>query len=147
MSIILGKYTGENNVVNKSFSQQHTISSYTLLDDCDILNPTICVDVNGWDFSTYNYMYISEFHRYYYINGISLNNAVAQITGRVDVLKSYASQIRASKAIAKRCNIENRYIQDDAYMIQSNRKWEYKNFPYSLNSNLQNVLIVAGGGE
>ncbi len=147
MSIQLGNYSGEFNVVDKSFTVKKTISNYTLLDICDLLHPVVRIDITDFDYQNCNYMYISEFNRYYYVKSVTLNNAVVNIEGDVDVLKSYANQIKSSYAIAKRCNIENRYIQDSSYIVQANRIWEYKNFPTSLNKNLQNVLIVAGGGN
>ena len=67
-----------------------------------VINPVIEID-NNTQFWAANYAYISDLGRYYYVTDITLNTAQRMIVNlSVDVLKSYAAQIRACKATVLR---------------------------------------------
>lgn len=64
---------------------------------CSALAPTISLEWPGSGAPvSYNYMYISEFGRYYYIENWTWENRLWTCTGRVDVLASWKSQIGAA---------------------------------------------------
>lgn len=87
-----------------------------LKDKCDIENPTILIE--GISAINYNYAYIPEFGRFYFFKEpptVIANNLV-EIKLHVDVLKTYASQIRGCKGIIRRQEKKfNKYLNDDEY--------------------------------
>ena len=65
-----------------------------LKDGCGILNPTIKLDIGrASDPAAYNYAYIPEFNRYYFIEEWYFENALWTASMRVDVLATYKSAI------------------------------------------------------
>lgn len=91
-----------------------------LKDKCDIENPAIIIE--GISSINYNYAYIPEFRRFYFFKEpptVIANNLV-EIKLHVDVLKTYASQIRACKGIIRRQEKKfNKYLNDEEYQAYS----------------------------
>lgn len=144
-SIVLMKNNSDDNVVSKSLVTLDTITG-TLRDQCSILFPIIKIQGNVP--TNCNYFYIEEFGRYYYMTDIiSYRNDLFELHGKVDVLKTYESQIKASTGIVSRQeNKFNLYLDDGAFLVYSNTKFEIKNFPSGF-STFEFVLAVAGSEE
>ena len=68
--------------------------SCTIKDNLNVTDPVIELDFDSSILSK-NYMYIADLGRYYFIRNIEIINHVIVITGHVDVLKTYNSQIRS----------------------------------------------------
>lgn len=127
VSIKLYKNTTENNRVDKS-SYLSDLTAKTVTGSfrtpVDILNPTVLLDLNLSDATKYNYMYIADFKRYYFITGIVLKSGsqylaedskgLFEISGHVDVLYSYSTKIKANNALIARQ--ENRFL-DSKFQI------------------------------
>lgn len=115
MKIFLYNNTSDPRVIDKSITLGTTLTG-ELKDKCDIENPTILIE--GISAINYNYAYITEFGRFYFFKEpptVIANNLV-EIKLHVDVLKTYASQIRASKAIIRRQERAfNKYLNDEEY--------------------------------
>lgn len=80
-----------NNKLGKTLSDENIISC-AFKGNCDILNPIIVVKSDS--FFDYNYCYIEQFKRYYFINDVEiLPNNVYTLTLKVDVLDSYKDSI------------------------------------------------------
>lgn len=143
------KYTGENNVVNKSLGSAVFSIDAIFREDIDILNPTIDIghlsDVNEAAFRECNYMYIPEFNRYYYITGKTIPyDSELIITGRVDVLKSYQSDILSLSAIIERNSTNyNNYLIDHSAQAYNFPMVLTKRFPNGF-GDLRYYLTVAG---
>ena len=89
-SIQFGIIADTANTVNKSFTPSIVLDG-TFRDDLDILNPVFRVET---DVTDYNYIYIEELKRYYYIRDIVIeSNEMYRVECHVDVLKTYATQI------------------------------------------------------
>lgn len=75
-----------------------------LKDPTSIIKPTLIIQgadstFEGKQFPDYNYCYIADFHRYYFITNItSISALVWQIDCEVDVLATYRSEILGTKA-------------------------------------------------
>lgn len=87
-----------------SFSKKHnstkiptggTPISCKLKDDSSILNPVLVVDFSNLSVTpqNFNYAYIAEFNRYYWINDIAYIRGLWEFSLSVDVLASWKSQI------------------------------------------------------
>ena len=113
MSITIKLYinTTENNRVDKS-SYLSDLTAKTVTGSfrtpVDIFNPTILIDLSITEATKYNYMYIADFKRYYFITGVVLksgstysaqeSSGLFEISGHVDVLYSYKTKITANEA-------------------------------------------------
>lgn len=74
----------------------------------DVLNPII--EVSGLNANEYNYCYIKELNRYYYIeNKVIATNGICRMTMRVDVLMSFIDDIKASSGLITRQRDYNPY--------------------------------------
>lgn len=143
-SIYLMRNNSDRNVVNKSANNIMTVTG-TLKDNTSIINPTIRIQCDLNDVKGCNYMYIPSFGRYYYVNDItSLTNNIVEFSGHVDVLNTYASQIRGTTAIVKRQeNKWNLYLNDGTFKVYQDPFVVTKVFPQGF-STQEFVLAVAG---
>ena len=105
--IILYKCSCEVNVVDKSQHMKlNRILEGTFRDSVSVSNVTVRVENNGdVDF---NYAFIPEFNRYYFIDDIIVvNNKLADLVLTVDVLMTYKKGIYGLKCFVERN--ENKY--------------------------------------
>lgn len=94
--------TAESNHVDKT-NYLHLVGtlSGTLRTSSNIVNPVIRIEYS--QFPNFNYVYIPQFNRYYFINEIvSINNNVWDIVLHVDVLMSFKDLIRSQYAYIER---------------------------------------------
>lgn len=113
----------------------------------DVLKPVIIV--GSVDVANYNYCYIPDFKRYYYISDITTD--YGNISGRecqVDPLMSYSSQIKALNAIVERQqNFYNLYLPNLQISDMSYSRVQTRLFPQQpLNVNGTLLLAVCGKG-
>lgn len=94
VTINIGTTNDAANVISKNANLGEDISC-VLKQPCNVENPVFIVNSNQVS-STNNYLYCSDFHRYYYItNLVDMPGGQTGIQCSVDVLKSYEDQIRA----------------------------------------------------
>lgn len=104
------------------------------------------IDVIG-----YNYCYIPNFGRYYYINEIkALRANLFELSLGIDVLMTYAEGIRKNYAIVDK--VENlgaafNYINDGSWVNANRMNQSIINFANGFNDNGEFILITAGGME
>lgn len=102
MTITLGNYQGEKNKINKEFAEGWSESG-TLREGSDILNPSVLIEASPDTICGFNYAYIPEFKRWYYIQNVSaFRNGLTVISLAVDVLMTYKESIMNSSAIITR---------------------------------------------
>lgn len=145
MDIILYKNSSPNNYLEKSLTGAITISG-TFRATSSIIDPEFNIEFANP--SQYNYLYISDFKRFYYINNIeSVKNNLWKVTCHVDVLNTYRSQIIAHQAIIdKQTSSSNSdlYIDDGDFIVKNKKNVEIKRFPSGLNEDANFILISAG---
>lgn len=144
MTINLYKTLSEVNKVTKILTDEISLTG-TLRDVSSVMNPRIRIEEDN--IADYNYAYIPEFGRYYFITNIdSIRNNIWEVAMRVDVLMTYADEIKANTAvIARNSNLWNLYYQDEQFKILNYETIQTKAFGASLNPSSQIVLICAGG--
>ena len=145
MNIILYKNNSEQIAVNKDLEQIASLSG-TLRDECSISDPTILMaDIAQNIASGANYAYIKEFARYYYITDVTfVRNNLFRVTMHVDVLMSFAEQIKAQTAvIARQENNWNLNLNDGIFKTYQNPIIKTTVFPTGFTTQ-QFVLAVAG---
>lgn len=112
--------SSEVNRVDKSseLSEDFTLEG-TLKDDCSIVDPSIVVAADA-NIVRFNYAYVVEFNRYYFINDIvALNNGMWTLSMHVDVLMSFKDQFLKLSAFVSRNEKEyDPLLVDDRFPIQ-----------------------------
>ena len=155
MTITLYKVSCAPNTVDKTdfLSDVYTLSQCRPNEPCDILSPSIVLSyVSGLE--TYNYVYIPEFHRYYFITGISLlSGKRAVINCAVDVLHTYHADIKNCNGTVIRAEKpKSRNIHDSKYPIidkmeSTSTLWPPALSPFTAANGWNYVLTVVGGGS
>lgn len=143
MDIIFYKTISENIEVVKQLTNETTITG-TLHENNKILQPQILVNTDVRDF---NYCYIPQFNRYYYITGVTVSKKVLFIVNcEVDVLMSYASGIKNLTAIVERQEHRGNNYYDNGNFIhevqKERQRYELEN-PFSNDGEF--ILLTARG--
>lgn len=129
-----------------------------LLTEQSVERPIIIV---GENVSEYNYMYIPEFKRFYYINDIEYKaGGIQYVHGEVDPLQSFKDDILNCNAIISDCGEPGKakYLcNNNSWFMQQNKNVvtllftdEYKRpvgFKRGSNSQESYVLALSGDGE
>lgn len=138
----LYKNSSENNDVLKNLSDEKIIkgSSRSVV---DMLSPVI--DLAGVDVNSYNYCYVEELQRYYYIENMILSpNGITRLTMRVDVLMSYREDILESQGMITKNRDFNPYTCD--YDVESRYTLEKHEFENGFNFNDGDFVMVTMRG-
>lgn len=141
--IILMNNQEELNKISKSPVTVMTLNG-TLREETDIVDPVINVEYAG-TLTNVNYMYIQEFHRYYFITKIeSVRNNLWRIYAHCDVLKTYSEAILGTPCVVARSeNRFNLYLNDSAFKAYSNPRLQIAQFPQKFTGE-DYVLIMKG---
>ena len=151
MNIKLLSYSGKRKKINKNGNfYNEWITSGTLKADTSFLHPIIEIEKSTPPMqNAYNYMYIPQFKRYYFINDIVVKeNGLWELHADVDVLFSNYKDIFESKAIlnkSQEITNANLYINDGSFVMDSHKYDQVITFPSGLSANGHNILICAGG--
>jgi hypothetical protein len=145
MTITLLLNNEPNNKINKSPSNPVNYSG-NMRNETDIINPVIIVTTDSL-LPSYNYMYIPDFNRYYFIDNIKIiRTGIIEIYGKVDVLKSYANEIMGQNVIiSKSSDNGTNYLNNPYIQGLCKETTNVLNFPNGLNDSGEFILITAGG--
>lgn len=145
-TISLFKTNSENNRVVKTLTNEKQLSG-ELRNQTSVLNPSIRIE-SADNISTYNYAYISEFGRYYYITDIvSVRKNCWVVSLRCDVLMSYKDEIQSLNVIldnTQETGLSN-YLSSPSWVNLVKTKTDIKVFPSGLSEQGEFILITAGG--
>lgn len=133
-------------LVDKKITTISSIANAKIINETDIVNPSIIVSRNFYDsiILKANYLYIDNLKRYYYINNISFAESMIVIDCTVDVLMSYKSEIRnITCTVTRNENLKNGYLNDENYNIQAYKQVVCKMFPNGINND-SIILMTAG---
>lgn len=137
--------SSEKNKIGKSLSNELVLTG-NLRDECSVTNPVISVNISS--LVGYNYCYITEFNRYYYITDIvSVRTNLWRVTLSIDVLESFKNDIlNLSCIVDKQHDYDkyNNYIDDGSYINEIKTFTEIANFQSGFNEDGEFILITAG---
>lgn len=102
-------YTGDNNKVDKVLNTPTEIKG-VIVDRFDILQPVI--KIKSKTPVTFNYAYIKELNRFYFVNGVDVDGDIYYISFRVDVLNTYKEIIKQSKGTLISGEAVNKYADN-----------------------------------
>lgn len=142
--IVLSICTDDNNKISKTVISSVTLQG-TLRNESSILNPVVLIE---GDLFGYNYAYISQFGRYYYITDIvSIREDLCEVHLHVDVLMTYATGIRALTGLIVRQEKEyNLFLPDPLIRTYANPRVFTRAFPAGFANDSKFVLLVLGSG-
>ena len=112
MNMILYNYSGDRRRINKYLTTIATVNIIAITNDTNILHPTIIIDTRAFNF---NYVYIANFGRYYYVDDIMLMGGERiGVKLSVDVLMSHKAAILSSNVLADRSSSNSdAYLKDN----------------------------------
>ena len=145
MTFNLYNYGDEKNVIKKALPSP-TVLDGVLRDGSSITDPIITISYGNP--REFNYTYIPDFGRYYFINDmVSINNGIWDITMHVDVLKSFQSEILDCEAVLYATEDEGatQYMEGEMYKSLVKDKTDIINFGSGFLENGEYILITAGG--
>ena len=141
-------------VLMKSKSDKNHISKETetlketqgvLKESTSIINPVFRIEGNLSEFAYCNYVSVPAFGRYYFVNDItSVRNGIIELSCHVDVLTSFANEIKANTGIVRRQeNKWNLYLNDGTFKVYQNPDVLTKEFPAGFSAQ-EFILAIAG---
>lgn len=143
MTITTYSNASEEHVLDKDITKINENVSVVLKDDTNVLSPTLITSQNISH--TFNYIYISDFDRYYYVKNITYSQQRFYIECAVDVLMSFNSEIKDLNVIANRSSsYYNVYQKDDTIPFENRNVISTQNFPSGFNS--QSLILAVNGG-
>lgn len=124
VSLTLRKCTSERNRLDKSFVSGADIPlTGTFKEGQSILFPEFTIESTS-DLSGYNYCEISDFGRNYFLKATAVQTGIWKLSLEVDVLSTYATGIKASKAFVKRTEEDSKinYFMNDGALYTEQRE-------------------------
>ena len=145
MNLRLCINNSEKNKINKSLTAGVTLSG-TLRNESNVVTPSIIINIDNP--TIYNYAYIEDFGRYYFITDyISLRTGIWQINLKSDVLMSFKDSILASNVLINNTETtgKNNYLSGSNWVSNCKAKTDILTFSQGLLNDVQYILITAGG--
>lgn len=148
MQIILYKNTRPSRNIARTLTSPLTLSGEPRsADNMDILNPEIVIQYNSAVLSGYNFAYIPDFGRYYFINDFRIIGRTILLSMHVDVLYTYRGAVLNSQCIAERSSSNYELmLEDTAVSAVAGYDIFSRSLPYAFRPDQGiYVLAVAGG--
>ena len=145
MTVIFYKYNGIKNKINKTLENGLTVNDVVMRNDFDITAFELLIKDINFN-SEYNYCYIQDLGRYYFIESVQkMNGTIYKIRLTVDVLKSFSTQIENITAIiTKSENPDNDFVDCEK---SENYTSEVINLTDNFNHSGNLILVTSIGGE
>lgn len=147
MTIILQTNTSETRAVTKNLTTIATKTG-TLRQETSIIDPVFTVAGALSDFVGCNYCTVADFGRSYFVRNIrSIRTGLVELTCHVDVLSSFANEIKANRGIVRRSQSADTYnlmINDGSLTCYQDPYILTEPFPDGFTGTTF-VLAVAGG--
>lgn len=119
-----------------------TIITASLKDSCDLHDPVIRL-VHDASHMHFNYAYVPDFGRYYYVDPPELDGKEDVFYLHVDVLMSFANDIKGSVGIATRSQYYNKNIADSLVVPLESEKIRYRKLSAAITGGTY-VAIIGG---
>lgn len=144
MSLQMYTCTSDNRCIDKSKTAIGSPISCSFKDDTTMENPAVIISPDAYS-AACNYVYLDDTSRFYYVTDVTFSQQRCILQLKVDVLMSFAAEIKLSKCIAARSSSSfNMYVNDEKYNALEYSNVFTKPFPNSFSKSLEYVLIVGG---
>lgn len=102
MTVTLYTCTDDPRKLDKTITAIGTAITAEPTDDCSVITPRLILTYDSSRLAC-NYFYISDFGRYYFVTGMTvMPGGLIDLTGKIDVLKTYADGIKNCTAVITR---------------------------------------------
>ena len=150
MTVTLYKNTSDKRNLNKVITEIKSVSA-TAKGEINIISPTLILEHFSSDF---NYCYISDFNRYYFVNSIILlTGQRVQVNLSVDVLMTYKEEIKnLTVNVLRYEKTEPTFLTDSRIPLYSDTVQKVIEFPENIfnlespSENSKNFLLTVAGG-
>lgn len=137
----------EKNAVVKNLTTEFTCEG-NVLGESSVISPTFLIQ--GENLSEYNYMFVPDLGRYYFISDITvIRTDLWRVSCSVDVLMTYKSYIENLSVIVDKQENQfrsNRFINDGSFVADQRVGIEMFEFPSGFLKDAQFVLTTLGPG-
>lgn len=136
----------ENNVVYKTLNNTLSLNNCFIRENTSVIEPSITIETTT-NISDYNYCYIPDFRRYYYIKNISsVRKNLWQVDLKCDVLMSYKNSFNKFDIIGGRTQESiNRYLNDSENKVLAKQEVFCTKFPNTPFSKDMNFILTTVG--
>lgn len=145
MEIVLYITGSERQAIRKALQNELELIG-SLRGESSVINPSFLIEIDNP--SQYNYCFIPEFNRYYFITNItSVRTRIWRIDCNVDVLMSFQAQILNLDVIVSDDSLPDTetYFVGDQWQTLVKTKTDVINFPSGLLDTGEYILITSGG--
>lgn len=145
MNLKLYTNVSEKNCIGKKLINETDFQG-VLREQSSIINPII--KVQSTKLPNFNYAYVPDFNRYYFIVGIrNISTNIWDLSLGVDVLESFKSSLANQLVILSDTQITGatNYISGDQWVTNVKTNTEIIPFPAGLLEGGEYILITAGG--
>ena len=117
----LYKTKSEKTALHKVMETGSKAYEGVLINNSNVVDPSIRLHVGADVIAKYNYMVINDFGRKYFITDITaLTKDTCMVSGHVDVLSTYEEDIRKNSGVIRRAtNMSHKYIDDNIIKVDS----------------------------
>lgn len=131
MNITLYKQTKDRDIIEKKLTEAFNFTAYARK-EFDIENPVITVESAVADITKYNYVYIEDYHRYYFINKHrALRTGLYELECEEDYLYTWKDTVYTwvvQLERAQKSGNVNMYLNDSALSQMSGNNFTQWNF-------------------
>ena len=144
ITIDLYNVSDDNEKIDKTLGTAKEFTSSTIKEQTDVTNITLRIQTTD-NLSGYNYAYVSEYGRYYFIDKIETTpTGYWVLSCRCDVLMSFRTQLLELKGTVTRSeSLFNGYLMDSQYKSYAYRNIVTKTFPNAV-ANDTCILMTVG---
>lgn len=146
MNIVLYENYSEKEAIVKDIQSAYTLTG-SLRGESSVINPSFLIEHSNP--SNYNYCYIADFGRYYFISNItSVRTDIWKIDCSVDVLMSFQDEILALDVTVSDASVGDQrptYMNGDVWQTTVKTKTDVIVFPSGLLDDGEYILITSGG--
>lgn len=143
-NLVLYMVYDDKNTMFKTLNTQYVLTG-AFKEDVNMLRPVITLE-SEIDLTQFNYIYISEFDRYYFMKVNLLTGHLYECVCDVDPLYSLRNELIIIPCIIDREEQHNGlYIDDGSFVAGTKDYTQIYNFSNGFNEQGKNILICCGG--
>lgn len=144
MDILFYNTSSETNRIGKTLENETTLSG-SFKTEIDIQDPILQVNT---DLLNFNYCYIPELNRYYFIRKIEITRTnLYTIYLHIDVLETYKEAIKKLHVVVSNSSGGNPYYDGYISGVDVRTEYETKQFENNFDENGQIVLVALYSSE
>lgn len=130
--------------VTKELSNEISVTLH-FKEDSSIINPIFTIS-RTIDMTGKNYLKVNEFHRYYYIEDITVSKQYYILNCKVDVLMSFKDEFLNDRCIvSKNATLFDEYLEDDRFKAEQYTHRDTLEFPFGFDETAQEFILTVCG--